>query len=145
MFSLQVQASFSAAHAIVIQGAMEPIHGHDWHVTAEFAGDTLDGDGLLIDFHLVEQALSAAIAPWRNQFLNVCTPFGNPPLSGHSHSAQDLKLNPTAEHVAREIARRITAELTTRGAIGPKSPVRLASVSVTEAVGCRAIYTPPRA
>lgn len=144
MFSLQVQTSFSAAHAIIIKGILEPVHGHDWHVTAEFTGETLDAEGMLIDFHLVEQALHAAVAPWKNQFLNVCPPFGKQPNPKLAPTAQDLTLNPTAEHVAREIASRISQTLQSRGAIGPKSSVRLASVAVTEAVGCRAIYTLPR-
>ena len=32
MFELEVRRIFSAAHAIVIRGEREPIHGHDWQV-----------------------------------------------------------------------------------------------------------------
>ena len=47
MHAITVEADFSAAHALSIAGIREPIHGHDWHVTARLEGPTLDDDGLL--------------------------------------------------------------------------------------------------
>ncbi|QYU66529.1 6-carboxytetrahydropterin synthase [Leptolyngbya sp. 15MV] len=55
MYEIDVQAEFSAAHAIRIAGIVEPLHGHNWHVTATVVGPELDADGLLCDFHTIEQ------------------------------------------------------------------------------------------
>ncbi len=120
MFDLEVQATFSAAHAIVIAGQREPVHGHDWHVTAVVRGDALDEDGLLVDFHAVERALREIVAPFHNADLNATPPF--------------IDLNPTAEHVALHIGR----------VLGERLPegVHVASVRVTEAPGCAAVWRP---
>lgn len=125
MFTLTVQAEFAAAHAIVIAGQREPVHGHNWHVTAELEGPTLDEDGLLCDFHTVEATLRDLLEPFKNADLNAAPPFD--------------QVNPTAERVAEYIA----AELGNRldAALAPYA--RVASVRVTEAPGCAATYRPP--
>jgi len=120
MFELTVETTFSAAHAIAIRGEREPLHGHDWHVTATLAGETLDDDGLLCDFHEVERALREITDPLRNENLNETAPFD--------------ELNPTAEHVARHIGEQLAEAL--------PDGVRLASVRVTEAPGCAATWRP---
>lgn len=122
MHELSVETVFSAAHAIVISGEREPMHGHDWHVRAVVAGERLDDDGLLADFHLVEHELSAVVAPFRNRSLNETPPFD--------------RLNPTAEQVAQHIA----GALADRLAGHLREGVDLREVSVSEAPGCRATY-----
>ena len=47
---------FSAAHFITIGGQCERLHGHNYHVAAEFAG-LLDQNELVIDFLLVRAKL----------------------------------------------------------------------------------------
>lgn len=125
MHEVSVKAVFSAAHAIVIRGVREPVHGHDWHVTATVGGATLDADGLLVDFHALEAAIGRIIAPFRNANLNESVPFD--------------RVNPTAENVAGHIGARLEAALDldarARG-------VRVRSVSVTEAPGCVATWRP---
>jgi 6-pyruvoyl-tetrahydropterin synthase len=59
MFTIAVTREFCAAHAIVIAGVREPLHGHNFRVTATLEGESLDGEGLLCDFHLVERELEA--------------------------------------------------------------------------------------
>lgn len=157
MYRLEINAHFSAAHALTIQGWREPLHGHDWHVTVALEGPTLDPDGLLCDFHHAHALLLTVLQPFQNANLNDAPPF-----------AQGL--NPSAEHVARHIAHALSERLETRAPIGPKleqglapapggapapqdlsaartfAPavsVRVASVRVTEAVGCAATYTRP--
>lgn len=122
MFELTVEATFSAAHAILIGGEREPLHGHDWHVTACVAGDTLDAEGLLIDFHAFEESLAAILRPFRNANLNDTPPFD--------------RTNPTAENVARHIAR----SLVERARMPSAGNTRVAWVRVTEAPGCAATY-----
>ncbi|MFZ9915990.1 MAG: 6-pyruvoyl trahydropterin synthase family protein [Phycisphaerales bacterium] len=82
-FALEVEAEFAAAHAILLAGARERLHGEE----------------LLCDFHLVERLLSEAVAPFRDGNLNDTPPFD--------------RRNPTAEavahHVATELAHRLAA------------------------------------
>lgn len=115
---LTLETVFSAAHVIVMGTEREPVHGHDWRVTVRIGGDTLDADGLLVDFHKVHHDLQAIIEPWHNRSLNEVEPFDT--------------VNPTAELVAQTISERLATTL--------PDGVRLVSVRVTEAVGCAAEY-----
>ncbi len=125
MFEITVQADFAAAHALAIAGRREPLHGHNWHVKVTLAGQTLDADGLLCDFHTVEHSLREVVARFNNRNLNEIDPFD--------------RVNPSAEHVAHHIAEVMNERL---GAV--LAPVAwIASVSVTEAPGCLATYRPP--
>lgn len=124
MYEITVQADFAAAHAIVIAGQREPIHGHNWHVTVTLAGHTLDSDGLLCDFHTVEHTLREIVGVFHNRNLNDTPPFD--------------RVNPSAELVARHIADSLAERL----GDDLQEMARIASVSVTEAPGCLATYRP---
>ncbi|HYE02044.1 MAG TPA: 6-carboxytetrahydropterin synthase [Phycisphaerales bacterium] len=128
MFELSIEATFCAAHSLRIGGRPEPVHGHNWHVTATLAGTGLDSDGLLVDFHVVERALASIVDPLNNADLNAHPAFAS--------------VNPSAEHVARYVATELAARLEAivRGARGR---VRLARLRVTEAPGCSITYHPP--
>jgi len=52
---------FSAAHFITFQGKCERLHGHNYHVAAEFRGP-LDENHLVIDFLLVRAKLREIVA-----------------------------------------------------------------------------------
>ncbi|MHC4413912.1 MAG: 6-pyruvoyl trahydropterin synthase family protein [Planctomycetota bacterium] len=118
MFELAVERVFRAAHAVTMGPTCETPHDHDWRVTVVVAGDALDDDGLLCDFHLIERELEDVIAGLANRDLNATPPFD--------------RLNPTAEHLARYIAE----------AIELPDGVALVSVGVAEAPGCVATYRP---
>ncbi len=120
MFELEVGTRFSAAHAVSVGGVMEELHGHDWGVRVLIRGPRLDHEDLLVDFHLVEKALEAAVAPYRGRTMN-----GTPPFDRCHPTAERL-----AEHVARTLAPAIPEGCT------------LAAVSVEEAPGCIARYLP---
>ena len=123
-FALEVECEFAAAHAIVLMGERERLHGHNWKVVVSVAGDRLDGEELLCDFHAVERMLSAIVAPFRDGNLNDTPPFD--------------RINPTAEAVARHVAERLSLEL------ARNSPsVHLEWVRVTEAPRCTAIVRLP--
>lgn len=126
VYEVQVQSEFCAAHAIWIRGERETLHGHNWRVTVVVAGPELDGDGLLCDFHEVERALAAVVAPWRDRSLNDVAPF----------APDGRGVNPTAERVAETIGRAMVMGL--RGGL-PRG-AEVASVSVTEAPGCVASW-----
>ena len=124
-FALEVECEFAAAHAIVLMGERERLHGHNWRVVVSVAGDLLDGEELLCDFHAVERMLAEIVAPFRDGNLNETAPFD--------------QVNPTAEAVARHVA----AELSSR--LPRNNPaVHLEWVRVTEAPRCTAVVRLPR-
>ncbi len=140
MFQITVESRFSAAHAIRIggpSGTLEPLHGHDWHVTATIAGDSLDHDGLLCDFHTIEDALREITDRFHNRSLNETDPF-RIALAG---DAGANALNPSAENVALHIARELSAAID--ASLAPNA--RLVSIRVTEAPGCAVTYFLPNA
>ena len=119
MFSLRIERTFSAAHAIVLGGEREALHGHDWRVRITVEGDQLDDEGLLCDFHLLERVLDSAIAPLQDSNLNDVAV-----LAG---------INPTAENVALYLASTVAGDL-------PPAIGRL-RLAITEAPGCEAAVT----
>jgi len=117
MFQVTVMHEFAAAHAIEIRGVREPIHGHNWRVHVTVSGPVLDSDGLLVDFHDLEQRVERLVRPFHNRSLNDVPPFD--------------ETNPTAEHVAKHLAESLLPQM-------PPTVDRL-SASVTEAPGCIAL------
>lgn len=128
MYQVSVETEFCAAHAIVLGGEREPVHGHNWRVTVTVAGEGLDSEGLLLDFHALERLVAEIIGPFKNRDLNTTPPFD--------------RVNPTAEHVARHIAEGVSGGLAAlrTGAEHPR--LRVDSVRVTEAPGCAVVYRP---
>jgi 6-pyruvoyltetrahydropterin/6-carboxytetrahydropterin synthase len=125
MFELTVEAEFCAAHALIIAGTREAMHGHNWRVTATIGGESLDPDGLLCDFHTVEEVLHDITGALNNRNLHDVPPF--------------TTVNPTAENVAKHIG----DELHRRLGDGLAPHARVRSVRVTEAPGCAATYFRP--
>ncbi|MGB0766627.1 MAG: 6-pyruvoyl trahydropterin synthase family protein [Phycisphaeraceae bacterium] len=129
MYEITVESVFAAAHAIRLpDGSLEPAHGHNWPVTLTVRADRLDDIETVCDFHLLQDLLDRALAPWQNNDLNRCEPFAD--------AAGELKVNPTAERVARAISDKVFPSL-------PES-CTLVSVRVGEAPGCTASYYPHR-
>ena len=122
MYVLTIEREFCAAHAIVMRGEREPLHGHNWRVDLTVEGASLDADGLLCDFHALEGWLAEIVAPFENQSLNETPPFDT--------------LNPTAEHVARHIVAAMLERL--------PPEVAACRATVTEAPGCRAGFSARR-
>jgi len=122
MYELTIERTFAAAHAIIIKGEREPLHGHNWRVRLTVAGKSLDSDGLLCDFHALEQVLDRAIGGFHNRNLNETAPFD--------------RVNPTAENVAGHLAQEIARYL--------PATVGIVRVSVTEAPGCEATFRSDR-
>src|SRR5687768_13681334 len=119
MFEVTVSGWFAAAHQLrLASGALEPLHGHNWMVRVTFAGQTLDGMGVLLDFTLIKPRLDAVLAEFHDRHLNELPAF-------HER-------NPSAENVAVVIAERIASG-------GAGSP---ACVEVEETPGCFARYRP---
>lgn len=123
MYEISVQRQFRASHAITIAGRLEERHDHVWHVTLVAAGNTLDADGLLCDFHIIERKIDLIIGDLNERDLNATEPFD--------------RLNPTAEQVARYIAERTAEAL--KPDLDPWGG-RVSRVTVTEEPGCAATY-----
>jgi 6-pyruvoyltetrahydropterin/6-carboxytetrahydropterin synthase len=119
MFNVQVLTSFNAIHAVTIDGVDEIPHNHEWKVSVTLEGETLDDDGVLIDFLEVERMLADIIEPLEGTDLN-------------TNSILGVK-NPSAERVAMYIGDAMHEHIS--------SPVRIQSVTVTEAPNCRTTYT----
>lgn len=114
-YEVRVQGRFSAVHQLkMYDGAVEPLHGHDWRVEAVFRGPKLDEIGLLIDFDEASRVLGQILAELNHGNLNTLDWLGGQ--------------NPSAEHVARVIFRQLGSRL------GQDRP--LAAVYVEEAPGC---------
>jgi len=122
MYEITIEREFCAAHAIEVSGSRERLHGHNFRLTATIAGDTLDDDGILCDFHTVNAVLKEICRPFVNATLNDTPPFD--------------RVNPTAELIARHIGDELAERL--NSAIAPGA--RVHSVRVTEATGCAATY-----
>lgn len=60
--------AFSAAHAGLHGGELEPLHGHSFTVTMQLTGE-LDGAGMVCDFTDVKSAVAGAIAPLKRRTL----------------------------------------------------------------------------
>ncbi|BAM03705.1 6-pyruvoyl trahydropterin synthase family protein [Phycisphaera mikurensis] len=142
MHEITVTTAFSAAHALRLpDGSLEPVHGHDWKLTLRVASEGLDAMGAVMDFHELQRLVDAAVARWRNADLNTLPPFAAGVAAGDDGCGigsldppPGRAWNPTAERVAQEVAVRV--------APGLPAGVRMRSVSVTEAVGCTARFTP---
>ncbi len=120
MFEVSVEAGFKATHAVMVAGVDENPHEHEWKVVVLVNGDSLDDDGLVIDFLALEKSLDGIIEPLRDADLNKADV-----LEGK---------NPSAEFVALYIGKEIEKTL-------PQAN-NLISVTVTEAPHCKAIYKP---
>ncbi len=124
MYEVTVTDWFSAAHQLRLpDGTLEPLHGHNWQVSATFVGPDLDGMGVLLDFVALKARVRELLATMHDTHLNELAPF--------------QALPPSAEGVARHIA----DELADFGG----DTARLAVVAVEESPGCVARYRPPSA
>lgn len=120
-YELTLRAEFAAAHQLrMYDGALEPLHGHNWRVEAVFLAPRLDTIGVGADFVVLQRLLHEAVAPFHDRCLNELPLFAG--------------VNPSTEHLARIIAERLAgaAEL----------GVRLSAVRVWETSGCAASYHP---
>lgn len=100
MFELTVQASFASAHRLIdYDGDCERLHGHNWKVVVTVSATELDDLGIAIDFKKVKAETREIIGKLDHRYLNEIEPFD--------------KINPTAEHIARELYKQISAKVNT--------------------------------
>lgn len=119
MFTISVETCFWASHRLTLaDGSKEPLHHHNWQLTAEVSGDKLDGMGLVMNFRRLKAMLDDIVAE-----------FDNASLDSVDYFRQN---SPSAENVAKYVYEKL----------GPKLPagLNLGCVSVAEEQGCRARF-----
>jgi len=119
-FDITITREFCAGHQLRLpDGALEPLHGHNWCVRVTASANHLDAMGCVMDFHDLEAQLDGILGPLNNRHLNELPPFNH-------------DLNPSAENVAFHIGRSLRF---------PEG-VQLRQVTITEAPGCQATWRP---
>jgi 6-pyruvoyltetrahydropterin/6-carboxytetrahydropterin synthase len=120
-YTLFVDMVFTAQHQLSFEnGTQEPLHEHDWKVCAAVSSERLNEDELVIDFEEIKCLAGSILHDFQGQRLESLGIFEN--------------RNVSAETLARTLYEQLA----------PKLPdiVRLDSIEITEAPGCRARYTP---
>jgi 6-pyruvoyltetrahydropterin/6-carboxytetrahydropterin synthase len=98
MWEISVETTVMARHQIRgVAGEGGRVHEHRWRVRAIVRARELDRTGWVLDFHAVDAALGALVAPYRGAFLNEVPPFDD--------------VNPTRENVARVLAEGLAAKV----------------------------------
>jgi 6-pyruvoyltetrahydropterin/6-carboxytetrahydropterin synthase len=119
MFTISVETHFWASHQLVLSdGSKEPVHYHNWLVTAEVCSDKLNDMAVVMDFHKLKQMVDNIAAEFDNKALNETGCF--------------QQNNPSAENVAKYIYDKLRTEL-------PEG-VKLRNVKVVEQTGCSAKF-----
>ncbi len=120
MFTISVETHFRASHQLILpDGSKEPIHDHEWQVTAAVAGARLDEMGVVMDFHVLKAMVEKITAELDNTVLGELSYFS--------------RNNPSAENVAKHVYDRLRGEL--------PHGVELRSVKIVEEPGCCAQFS----
>jgi 6-pyruvoyltetrahydropterin/6-carboxytetrahydropterin synthase len=121
MYEVTVMRSFSAAHSLRgYRGKCEALHGHNWRVEVSAAAAELDELGMVIDFKVLKEALSAVLAQLDHGYLNEIPPFD--------------RLNPSSENLARHIYEETAKQLS-------QTRVQLVRVRVWESDNAYSTYS----
>ncbi len=102
IYRVVVKSSFSSAHRVKLPNdEWEPLHGHNYNVEVCVRGDTLDKNGMLIDFFELREIISEVISKLNYSYLNENKFFKD--------------TVPTAENIAKfifeEISNRISMKV----------------------------------
>jgi 6-pyruvoyltetrahydropterin/6-carboxytetrahydropterin synthase len=119
MFTISVETNFRASHQLTLPGGeKEPVHSHDWSVSADVSSEKLNSMGLVMDFSQLKAMLDSIGAE-----------FDNTALDAISYFEQN---NPSAENVAKYIYDKLL--------IGLPKGVTLRNIRVVEDLGCSATF-----
>jgi len=122
MLTVSVETRFWASHQLTLtDGSKEPLHSHNWAVTADVSSNMLSNMGLVMDFHRLKEMLDNIVAEFDNMVLDSIDYF--------------RRNNSSAENIAGYIYEKLQFKL-------PKD-VRLEAVRVAEEPGCSAKFAGP--
>ncbi|MGA9531930.1 MAG: 6-carboxytetrahydropterin synthase [Anaerolineales bacterium] len=99
MYSISLQRDFQSEHFLIggDWGPENELHAHTYRAILILRGDTLNEHGYLVDLVDVQDQLDNLIDAFEGRVLNNLPPFNN--------------LNPSLEHFARIMARRLASQL----------------------------------
>ena len=98
MYSIKVEAGFSAAHNLRgYKGKCEELHGHNWKVEVVVVSPFLDKIGMVMDFKELKSKVYAVLEKLDHTYLNKIPYF--------------KKINPTSEHMAKYIFTSLKSKL----------------------------------
>ena len=118
MFTISVEIHFHASHQLrLLNGDKEPIHFHDWCVTADVSSAKLDNMGIVMDFNELRKMIENIVARFDNK------------IEAIRYFQEN---NPSAENVAKYIYDNLKQKL-------PEG-LKLRSVAVAEQPGCTAKF-----
>jgi 6-pyruvoyltetrahydropterin/6-carboxytetrahydropterin synthase len=121
MYEATIKKSFSAAHLLKeIGGKCEELHGHNFLVEVSVAAESLNSEGLLIDFRVVKQWTDEVLELLDHKYLNELEYFKN--------------INPSSEQLARFLYDRI-------GEKSRQAKITLSRVTVWESENSRVSYS----
>ena len=128
MFTVSVETRFRASHRLALPAlpaskgsrstGTEPLHYHDWLVTADVGSNKLNSTGFVMDFHRLKAALDNIVADAAPKMTD----------------KRSFGAAPSAENVARYIYEKLEPKL-------PKG-VKLQNIRVVEEPGCSAKFDP---
>jgi len=119
MFTVSVETHFWASHQLSLpDGSKEPLHHHNWAVTADVSSDKLNSMGLVMDFRRLKAEVDKTIAEFDNILLDRIGYF--------------QRNNSSAENVAKYIYEKLRTKL--------PAGTKLENVRVVEEPGCSAKF-----
>lgn len=121
MYEVTIKKSFSAAHLLKeIGGKCEELHGHNFLVEISVTSESLNDEGLLIDFRVVKKWTDEILEQLDHKYLNEIDYFKN--------------INPSSEQLARFLYDRISEK-------SRQGNVTLSRVTVWESDNSRVSYS----
>lgn len=138
MITCTRRVEFDAAHRVREHaGKCRFFHGHRYVVEATFAADTLDEQGMVIDFGIIKTRLGGWVDDnWDHTAIlhQLDKPMGEQMDAATGQKCYYLPYNPTAENIARYLAEEVCPKLFA------ESGVRCIAVRVYETPNCYADY-----
>jgi 6-pyruvoyltetrahydropterin/6-carboxytetrahydropterin synthase len=121
MYEVTIKKSFSAAHLLKeIGGKCEELHGHNFLAEVSVAAESLNSEGLLIDFRVVKRWTDEVLEQLDHKYLNQLEYFKN--------------RNPSSEAIARFLYERISEK-------AQQAKVALSRVTVWESDNSYVTYS----
>lgn len=98
MYEIKVITHFAAAHQLRnFRGKCEQLHGHNWKVEVVLRGESLNDEGLLIDFQELRDITNGILEELDHSFLNELPTFKDQ--------------NPSSENIAAYIFKELRHRL----------------------------------